>query len=83
MKRTTLIVSVLLLAGCDRAAAPGPAPVEVVFSVLGEGTRLTGAEGEAAVSSWALLLYRDGRLTEAGTSASGSDIRKTLPARSP
>ena len=80
MKRTTLIVSVLLLAGCDRAAAPGPAPVEVVFSVLGEGTRLTGAEGEAAVSSWALLLYRDGRLTEAGTSASGSDIRKTLPA---
>lgn len=80
MKRTTLIVSVILLAGCDRAATPGPAPVEVVFSVVGEGTRLTGAAGEAAVDSWTLLLYRDGRLTEAGASASGSDIRKTLPA---
>ena len=80
MKRTTLIVSVLLLAGCDRAAAPGPAPVEVVFSVAGEGTRVTGTDGEAAVDNWALLLYRDGRLTEAGTSASGSAIRKTLPA---
>ena len=80
MKRTALIVSALVLAGCDRAAPPGARNVEVVFSVLGEGTRVTGADGEAAVDDWALLLYRDGRLTEAGTSDSGSAIRKKLPA---
>ena len=80
MKRTVLIVSVLVLVGCDRAAQPEAGNVEVVFSVVGEATRGTGTEGEAAVGDWALLLYRDGRLTEAGTSSSGSAIRKTLPA---
>ena len=73
---TALLGGLLLLAGCHRAAPPGG--VEVVFSVLGETTRATGTAGEAAVDDWALLLYRDGRLAEAGTSSSGSAIRKTL-----
>ena len=80
MKRTVLIVGALVLAGCDRVAPPGPGDVEVVFSVTGEATRMTGTAGEAAVDDWALLLYRDGRLTDAGTSDSGAAIRKTLPA---
>jgi hypothetical protein len=80
MKRTVLIVSALVLAGCDRAAPPGAGNVEVVFSVAGEATRVTGTDGEAAVDDWALLLYRDGRLTEAGTSDSGAAIRKKLAA---
>ena len=77
---TALLGSLLILGGCHRAAPPGPGSVEVVFSVLGETTRATGTDGEAAVDDWALLLYRDGRLAEAGTSSSGSAIRKTLPA---
>ncbi len=77
---TALLGGLLLLGGCHRAAPPGPGNVEVVFSVLGEATRGTGTAGEAAVDSWTLLLYRDGRLVEAGTSSSGSAIRKTLPA---
>jgi hypothetical protein len=80
MKRTVLIVSALVLAGCNRAAPPEAGNVEVVFSVLGEAVRGTGTDGEAAVDDWALLLYRDGRLTDAGTSDSGSAIRKKLPA---
>ena len=79
-KLTALLGGLLLLGGCHRAAPPGPGSVEVVFSVLGETTRATGTDGEAAVDDWALLLYRDGRLAEAGTSSSGSEIRKTLPA---
>ena len=79
-KLTALLGSLLILGGCHRAAPPGPGSVEVVFSVLGETTRATGTAGEAAVDDWTLLLYRDGRLAEAGTSSSGSEIRKTLPA---
>ena len=79
-KLTALLGGLLILGGCHRAAPPGPGSVEVVFSVLGETTRATGTDGEAAVDGWALLLYRDGRLAEAGTSSSGSAIRKTLPA---
>ena len=77
---TALLGGLLILGGCDRAAPPGSGSVEVVFSVLGETTRATGTDGEAAVDDWALLLYRDGRLAEAGTSSSGSEIRKMLPA---
>ena len=77
---TALLLSVLLLAGCHQAAWPGDGTVEVVFSVLGEDTRVTGTEGEKAVQDWTLLLYKDGRLTEAGTSDSGSAIRKKLVA---
>ena len=80
MKRTVLIVSTFVLACCNQAPPPGQGDVEVVFSVAGEATRVTETAGEAAVSDWALLLYRDGRLTEAGTSDSGAAIRKTLPA---
>ena len=79
-KLTALLGGLLILGGCHRAAPPGPGSVEVVFSVLGETTRATGTDGEAAVDAWALLLYRDGRLAEAGTSSSGAEIRKTLPA---
>ena len=78
-KLTALLGGLLILGGCHRAAPPGPGSVEVVFSVLGETTRATGTDGEA-VDGWALLLYRDGRLAEAGTSSSGAEIRKTLPA---
>ncbi|MBR6857846.1 MAG: hypothetical protein IKM89_00415 [Bacteroidales bacterium] len=78
-KRTALILGVFLLAGCQRAARPGEGGVEVVFSVVGEETRLTGTDGERTVDNWALLLYRDGRLAEAGTSDSGASIRKRLP----
>ena len=76
---TALLGSLLILGGCHRAAPPGPGSVEVVFSVLGETTRATGTDGEAAVDDWVLLLYRNGRLAEAGTSSSGSEIRKTRP----
>ena len=76
---TALLGGLLLLGGCHRTAPPGPGSVEVVFSVLGETTRATGTDGEAAVDDWVLLLYRNGRLAEAGTSSSGSEIRKTLP----
>ena len=62
---TALLGSLLILGGCHRAAPPGPGSVEVVFSVLGEAVRATGTAGEAAVDSWTLLLYRDGRLAEA------------------
>ena len=77
-KRTTLLLSIFLLAGCHRSAPPGEGGVEVVFSVLGEDTRVTGTDGERAVDDWALMLYKDGQLVEAGTSDSGSAIRKTL-----
>ena len=80
MKRTVLIVSIFVLACCNQAAPPTYGDVEVVFSVAGEATRVTEPAGEADVDDWALLLYRDGRLTEAGTSDSGAAIRKTLPA---
>ena len=80
MKRTVLIVSTFVLACCNQANQPGQADVEVVFSVAGEATRVTETAGEAAIDDWALLLYRDGRLTEAGTSDSGAAIRKTLAA---
>ena len=79
-KITALLGGLLILGGCHRAAPPGPGNVEVVFSVLGETTRGTGTAGEAAVDDWALLLYRDGRFIESGTSSSGSAIRKTLQA---
>ena len=77
-KRTTLLLIIFFLAGCHQAALPGEEGVEVVFSVFGEETRGTGTDGERAVDDWALLLYKDGRLIDAGTSDSGSSIRKIL-----
>ena len=79
-KLTALLLAPLLAAGCRRADPPGPGTVEVVFSVDREATRATGTDGERAVAGWTLLLYRDGKLAEAGTSDSGSAIRKTLAA---
>ena len=79
-KYTALLFPFLLLAGCSRADLPENGTVEVVFSVLGEKTRVTSAEGERAVDNWTLLLYKDGRLAEAGTSDSGSAIKKKLAA---
>ena len=76
--RTPLLLSIFLLAGCQRAALPEERGVEVVFSVLGEETRASGTDDERAVDNWTLLLYREGRLIEAGTSNSGAAIRKTL-----
>lgn len=80
VKLTVLLLPILLAAGCRRAEPPAPGTVEVIFSVLGEGTRVTGTDGERAVDDWTLLLYRDGILAETGTSDSGSAIRKTLAA---
>ena len=77
-KRTALLLGIFLLAGCHRAARPGEEGVVVVFSVFGEETRGTGTDGERAVDDWALLLYRDGRLVDTGTSDSGTSIRKRL-----
>ena len=79
-KRTALLLSILLLAGCQRAAQPEEGGVEVIFSIFGEETRVMGTDGERAVDNWALLLYKDGSLIEAGTSDSGSAIRKRLVA---
>ena len=78
--RFTPLFVCFLLAGCHPAARQDEGTVEVVFSVLGEETRVTGTEGERAVDNWTLLLYKDGRLTEAGTSDSGSAIKKKLAA---
>ena len=77
-KHTALLFTLLLLAGCQRATIPDVDTVEVVFSVLGEDTRVTGTEGERAIDNWTLLLYKDGRLAEAGASDSGSAIKKRL-----
>lgn len=79
-KCTALLLNVLLLVGCHHVALPGEGGFEVVFSIQGEETRMTRTDGECAVENWALLLYKDGRLIEAGTLDSGSAIRKTLAA---
>lgn len=79
-KRTALLLNVLLLVGCHRVALPGEGGIEIVFSIQGEETRTIGTDGECAVEDWALLLYKNGRLIEAGTSESGSAITKTLAA---
>ena len=77
-KPTVLLLSVLLLAGCRQAAPPGDGTVEVIFSIQGEDTRVTGTTGEQAIDTWTLLLYKDDRLVEAGTSNSGAAIKKKL-----
>lgn len=79
-KLKPLFVCFLLLAGCHPAARRDEGTVEVVFSVLGDDTRVTGTGGEREVDRWALLLYKDGRLVETGTSDSGSAIKKKLVA---
>ena len=75
-KATALLLGILLLAGCHRAELPG---VDVVFSI-GEETRLTDTGGEGTAGGWTLLLYRDGQLTECGSSSGGTAIRKRLAA---
>jgi hypothetical protein len=63
----------LLLGGCRKAApAPGSA---VTFSLSETATRLGDTEGDTAVDTWALLLYRNGKLAGTGTSATGAPIR--------
>lgn len=63
----------LLLGGCrEEAPAPGNA---VTFSLAEAATRLTGTDGDTAVESWALLLYRNGKLAGTGASAKGAPIR--------
>ena len=79
-KLKPLFVCFLLLAGCHPAARRDEGTVEVVFSVLGDDTRVTGTGGEREVDRWALLLYKDGRLVETGASDSGSAIKKKLVA---
>ena len=77
-KPTVLLLSVLLLAGCLQAAPPGDGTVEVIFSIQGEETRVTGTTGEQAIDNWTLLLYKDDKLVEAGASNSGAAIKKKL-----
>ena len=68
-RRTALLLSIFLLAGCQWTALPEEG-VEVVFSIHGDNTRVNGTDGEWAVDNWALLLFLDDRLVETGTSNS-------------
>lgn len=75
---TALIAGFLLVVGCNQETLQKPTPVEIVFSVLGDETRLTNPEGETAIHNWTLLLYQDGKLVDAGASDYGTPIKKTL-----
>lgn len=73
-----LLPAILLFAGCREAAPVPPGKVEVTFSVLESDTRTTDTSGEREVDNWILLLFREGKLTDYGTSASEAPIRRSL-----
>lgn len=75
-----LLPGLLLLAGCRGTEPDLPERVDVTFSILGTDTRTTVTEGEGTVERWTLLLYRDGRLADLGTSESATSIVRTLAA---
>ena len=75
-----LLPGLLLLAGCRGTEPERPERVDVTFSILGADTRTTATEGEGTVERWTLLLYRDGRLADLGTSTAGTTIVRTLAA---
>ena len=72
----------LLLAGCRETLPQPPERVGVTFSLSGTGTRATGTANEGTVQDWALLLFRDGKLADYGTSGPGTSIRCSVEAGS-
>ena len=75
-----LLPGLLLLAGCQGMDKDLPERGEVSFSILGTDTRTTSTDGESNVDHWTLLLYRNGKLADVGTSDSKASIRRTLDA---
>ena len=75
-----LLPGLLLLAGCRGTVGDLPEKVNVTFSILGADTRTTVTSGEGRVNKWTLLLYREGKLIDVGTSGSTSAIQRSLEA---
>ena len=75
-----LLPGLLLTAGCRGTVGNPPEKVDVSFSILGADTRTTISSGEGNVDRWTLLLYREGKLIDIGTSGSNSPIRCSLKA---
>jgi len=73
-----LLAGTALFAACRET--PLPADVLVTFSIQGGATRSTDTDtdDESAVDGWTLLLFRDGQLIDAGSSASDASISRTL-----
>jgi hypothetical protein len=77
-----LLPGLLLTAGCRGAVGNPSEKVDISFSILGADTRTTANSGEGNVCRWTLLLYREGKLIDIGTSGSFSPIRCSLKAGS-
>ena len=77
-----LLPGLLLIAGCRGTDGNPSEKVDVSFSILGTDTRTTSTGGEGNVAQWTLLLYREGKLIDIGTSGSNSPIQCSLKAGS-
>ena len=77
-----LLPGILLLAGCRGMVGNPSEKDDVTFSIIEADTRTTIATGEGRVDRWTLLLYRDGKLVDVGTSGSKSSIQRSLEAGS-
>ena len=75
---TCFLSGILLLAGCRGTVGDLPEKDDVTFSLLGTDTRTTIDLGEGNIDRWTLLLYRDGKLADVGTSGVETSIRCTL-----
>ena len=73
-----LLPGLLLLAGCRGTVGDLSEKVNVTFSLLGADTRTTVTSGEGRIGKWTLLLYREGKLIDVGTSGSPSSIQRSL-----
>lgn len=71
-----LLLTGLLFPACREA--PLPESHRVVFSLEGTRSTETGAEEERRIERWDLLLYRDGKLTDAVRSDSGDTVTRSL-----
>lgn len=77
-----ILPGLLLTAGCRGMVGDASEKVDVSFSILGTDTRTTVTSGERNVNRWTLLLYREGKLIDIGTSGSDSPILCSLKAGS-
>ena len=77
-----LLPGLLLFAGCRGTVGDPSEKVDIAFSILGADTRTTVTTGERSVDRWTLMLYRDGKLVDIGTSGSNSPIQCSLEAGS-
>ena len=77
-----LLPGLLLLAGCRGTVGDPSEKVDITFSILGADTRTTVTSGERSVDRWTLMLFREGRLVDIGTSGSNSPIQCSLEAGS-